>query len=116
MTDYKDSRQHSAAFKARSRSGGRQADQDPSPSYGQNSIPVAPSSDQAMDDSNSLERLMRIAGSLRIGRVPATGIMRTREAGDRQTELANAIAEFGRLEKTLHMEVEWLKKKSARFG
>ena len=38
-----------------------------------------------------------------MGRVPATGIMRTLQVGDRQTALANAIAEFGRIEKTLHM-------------
>ena len=34
-------------------------------------------------------------GSLKMGRVPATGIMRTLQVGDRQTALANAIAEFG---------------------
>ena len=35
-------------------------------------------------------------------RVPATGIMRTLQVGDRPTRLAQAIAEFGRIDKTLH--------------
>jgi TnpA family transposase len=34
--------------------------------------------------------------------VPATGIMRTLQTGDRPTRLAQALAEFGRIEKTLH--------------
>src|SRR5450631_4478254 len=45
---------------------------------------------------------LRLAGSLKLGRVPATGIMRTLQVGDRPTRLAQAIAEFGRIEKTLH--------------
>ncbi|MCB5194997.1 Tn3 family transposase [Deefgea salmonis] len=47
--------------------------------------------------------LLRLAGSLKLGRIPATGIMRTLQTGDRPTRLAQALAEFGRLEKTLHM-------------
>jgi TnpA family transposase len=47
--------------------------------------------------------MLRLAGSLKMGRVPATGIMRTLQIGDRQTALANAIAEFGRIENTLHL-------------
>ena len=46
--------------------------------------------------------LLRTAGSLKLGRVPATGIMRTLQTGDRPTRLAQALAEFGRIEKTLH--------------
>ena len=46
--------------------------------------------------------MLRLAGSLKLGRVPASGIMRTLQAGDRPTRLAHAIAEFGRIEKTLH--------------
>jgi len=46
--------------------------------------------------------MLRLAGSLQLGRVPATGIMRTLQVGDRPTRLAQAIAEFGRIEKTLH--------------
>lgn len=46
--------------------------------------------------------LLRLAGSLKLGRIPATGIMRTLQVGDRPTQLALALAEFGRIEKTLH--------------
>jgi TnpA family transposase len=46
--------------------------------------------------------ILRLAGSLKLGRVPATGIMRTLQAGDRPTRLAQAIAEYGRIDKTLH--------------
>ena len=45
---------------------------------------------------------MCLVGSLKLGRVPATGIMRTLQIGDRPTALAKALAEFGRIEKTLH--------------
>jgi TnpA family transposase len=45
---------------------------------------------------------LRLAGSLKLGRVPATGIMRTLQVGDRPTQLALALAEFDRIEKTLH--------------
>ena len=46
--------------------------------------------------------MLRLAGSLLLGRVPATNIMRTLQIGDNPTRLAQAIAEFGRLDKTLH--------------
>ena len=46
--------------------------------------------------------LLRLAGSLKLGRVPATGIMRTLQVGDRPTRLAQALTEFGRIDKTLH--------------
>ncbi len=46
--------------------------------------------------------MLRLAGSLKLGRVPATGIMRTLQVGDRPTRLAQAIAEFGCIDKTLH--------------
>ena len=46
--------------------------------------------------------LLRLAGSLKLGRVPATGIMRTLQVGDSPTRLAQALAEFGRIDKTLH--------------
>ena len=45
---------------------------------------------------------MRLAGSLKLGRVPATGIMRTLPVGNRPTRLAQALAAFGRLDKTWH--------------
>jgi TnpA family transposase len=47
--------------------------------------------------------LLRLVGSLKLGRVPATGIMRTLQIGDRPTRLAQALAEFGRIDKTLHI-------------
>ncbi|MCL4525320.1 MAG: Tn3 family transposase [Gammaproteobacteria bacterium] len=47
--------------------------------------------------------MLRLAGSLKLGRVSASGIMRTLQAGDRPTRLAQAIAEYGRIDKTLHM-------------
>ena len=46
--------------------------------------------------------MLRLAGSLKLGRVPATGIMRTLQVGERATRLAQGIAEFGRIDKTLH--------------
>ncbi|MBC8751043.1 MULTISPECIES: Tn3 family transposase [Paraburkholderia] len=49
-----------------------------------------------------LDDMLRLAGSLKLGRVSAAGIMRTLQVGDRQTQLAKALAEFGRIEKTLH--------------
>ena len=46
---------------------------------------------------------LRLAGSLKLGAVQAHGIMRTLQVGDRPTKLAQAIAELGRLEKTVHI-------------
>lgn len=46
---------------------------------------------------------LRLAGSLRLGLVPATGIMRILHTGEQPTRLAQALAEFGRIEKTLHI-------------
>ena len=47
--------------------------------------------------------VLRLVGSLKLGRVPATGIMRTLQIGDKPTRLAQAIAEIGRIDKTIHM-------------
>ena len=46
--------------------------------------------------------LLRLAGSLKLGKVPATGIMRILQMGNRLTRLAQAPAEFGRIEKTIY--------------
>ena len=46
--------------------------------------------------------MLRLVGSLKLGRVPAADIMRTLQVGERPTRLAQAIAEFGRIDKTLH--------------
>lgn len=53
--------------------------------------------------AESWDDLLRLAGSLKLGRVSATGIMRTLQIGDRSTRIAQALAEFGRIEKTLHI-------------
>jgi len=46
--------------------------------------------------------MLRLAGSLKLGRVPAADIMRTLQVGDRPTKLALAVGEFGRIDKTIH--------------
>jgi TnpA family transposase len=47
--------------------------------------------------------VLRLLGSLKLGRVPATGIMRTLQVADKPTRLAQAVAEIGRIDKTIHM-------------
>lgn len=47
--------------------------------------------------------LLRLAGSLKLGRVPAMGIMRTLQIGDQPTQLALALADLGRIDKTIHV-------------
>lgn len=47
--------------------------------------------------------LLRLAGSLKLGRVSPASIMRTLQTGDRPSRLAQALTEFGRIEKTLHV-------------
>lgn len=46
--------------------------------------------------------MLRLIGSLKLGLVPAMGIMRTLQVDDRPTRLAQAIAEIGRIDKTIH--------------
>jgi hypothetical protein len=46
--------------------------------------------------------VLRLAGSLKLGRVSAMGIMRTLQIDDRPTRLAQAVAEIGRIDKTIH--------------
>ena len=46
--------------------------------------------------------MLRLVGSLKLGLVPASGVMRTLQVGDRPTPLARAIAEYGRIDKTIH--------------
>lgn len=46
--------------------------------------------------------LLRLAGSLKLGVVQSTSIMRTLQIGDRPTKLAQAVAELGRIDKTIH--------------
>lgn len=46
--------------------------------------------------------VLRLTGSLKLGRIPAIGIMRTLQVGERATPLALALAEIGRIDKTIH--------------
>lgn len=46
--------------------------------------------------------LLRLAGSLKLGTVQATSIMKTLRIDDRPTKLAQAVAELGRIDKTIH--------------
>ncbi|MCC8582092.1 Tn3-like element ISXc4 family transposase [Xanthomonas euvesicatoria] len=46
--------------------------------------------------------VLRLVGSLKLGLVPAMGIMRTLQVDERPTSLAQAIAEIGRIDKTIH--------------
>lgn len=46
--------------------------------------------------------VLRLAGSLKLGVVQANAVMRTLQIGDRPTKLAQAIAELGRIDKTIH--------------
>jgi TnpA family transposase len=52
--------------------------------------------------ADNWDDLLRLAASLKLGRVPVSGIMRTLQVGNRPTRLAQAVAEFGRIDKTLH--------------
>ena len=47
--------------------------------------------------------VLRLTGSLKLGLVQATSIMRTLQVGDRATKLAQAVAEIGRIDKTVHI-------------
>ena len=46
--------------------------------------------------------VLLLVGSLKLGLVPAMGVMRTLQVDDRPTPLAQAIAEIGRIDKTIH--------------
>jgi TnpA family transposase len=46
---------------------------------------------------------MRLAGSLKLGHLKAAGIMRTLQVKDKPTTLARALAEIGRIAKTIHV-------------
>lgn len=46
--------------------------------------------------------VLRLTGSLKLGLVPAMDIMRTLQVDERPTRLALAIAEIGRIDKTIH--------------
>lgn len=52
--------------------------------------------------TDNWEDMLRLAGSLKLGVVQALSIMRTLQIGDRPTKLAQAVAELGRIDKTIH--------------
>ena len=45
---------------------------------------------------------LRLAGSLKLGVVQVMSVMRTWQIGDPPTKLAQAVAEGGRVDKTIH--------------
>lgn len=47
--------------------------------------------------------ILRLIASLKLGRLKVMSIMKTLQTGDRPTSLAQAIAEIGRADKTIHM-------------
>ncbi|GAA5504098.1 tn3 family transposase TnBth1 [Deinococcus xinjiangensis] len=49
------------------------------------------------------EDILRLAGSLKLGKVGATSVMRTLQRGGSLSSLGRAIAELGRIEKTLYL-------------
>lgn len=49
------------------------------------------------------EEMLRLAGSLKLGKVGATSVMRTLQRGGSLSSLGRAIAELGRIEKTLYL-------------
>jgi TnpA family transposase len=59
--------------------------------------------------------MLRLGGSLLPGWVPATGIMRTLQVGENPTRLAQGIAEFGLIDKTLH-SLRFIDDKDMRRG
>ena len=75
---------------------------DPQAVYGELNAVAGHRANTALIDAN-WDDMLRLAGSLKLGRVPAAGITRMLQVGDRPTCLAQALAEFGRIEKTLHM-------------
>lgn len=46
--------------------------------------------------------MLRLAGSLKLGTIQATSIMKTLRIDDHPTKLAQAVAELGRIDKTIH--------------
>ena len=52
---------------------------------------------------NNWDDMLRLAGSLKLGHLQASGVMRTLQIKDKPTTLARALAELGRIIKTLHI-------------
>jgi TnpA family transposase len=52
---------------------------------------------------NNWDDLLRVAGSLKLGLLTVSGFMKTLQAGKGSSELAKAIAEIGRVAKTMYL-------------
>ncbi len=74
----------------------RKADYDPFNSLGKGTINPGLIRDNWSD-------AIRLAGSLKLGHLKAAGIMRTLQVRDKPTTLARALAEIGRIAKTVHI-------------
>ena len=59
--------------------------------------------------------ILRLVGSLKLGRISADAIMRTLQVGDKPTRLAQAIAAVGRIDKTKHT-LNYIDDKDMRRG
>ncbi len=53
--------------------------------------------------TNNWEDILRVVGSLKLGTVKASDLTRTLHSGSKQSELSKAIAEIGRIAKTLFL-------------
>jgi TnpA family transposase len=74
---------------------------DPSPDYGPlNGIARHRINTRLI--AENWEDMLRLAGSLKLGVVQAMSVMRTLQIGDKPTKLALAVAELGRIDKTIH--------------
>jgi TnpA family transposase len=74
----------------------RKADYGPFNSLGKGTINLSLIGDNWAD-------AIRLAGSLKLGHLKAAGIMRTLQVRDKPTTLARALAEIGRIAKTVHI-------------
>lgn len=74
---------------------------DPDADYGKLDV-ISPHRIRLQRIAPHWDDILRLVGSLLLGRIPAAGIMRTLQVGGNPTRLAQAIAEFWRINKTLH--------------
>ena len=50
-----------------------------------------------------MEDILRLMGSLKLGKLSTNDAMKTLQTGNKSTSLARAIADIGRIEKTIHL-------------
>jgi len=58
--------------------------------------------------------LLRVAGSLKLGTVNVTELLRALQGNGHPSTLAKAIAEVGRIAKTLYLSVTWNRKRCVK--